>query len=182
MRYTLTRGKVVGIGLVPLLLSLAGIAQSSRAQNASPIDVDSKQSNFVGPLQMCWRNREGKVPLSDIGISDTDLIRGIRCVAGDFDGNGYVDFGFQGRTTFNNMEVPAFKVLLYFQDTVIFSEVIQGSDVFLYPATDQIGEFGEPMTKTDGLVIWGEGGSTIIYLFEPQSGKFESREYPSEHH
>lgn len=27
-----------------------------------------------------------------------------------------------------------------------------------------------------------EGGNTIVYLFNPQSGKFGRREYPSEHH
>lgn len=182
MRHTLIRGKVIGIGFIALLVFCAGNAHTSDAKNESPIDFDAKQSNFVGPLHICWRNRDGKVPLTEIGILDTDLIRGIRCIVGDFDGNGYVDFAFQGRTTSNNTAVPAFKVLLYLQETIIFTEVIQGADVFLYPATDQVGEFGEPMTKTDGLVIWGEGGNTIVYLFNPESGTFESREYPSEHH
>ena len=179
----MSRGKFIGIALIINLLFLAGPVHSNgAARNESPIHFDTKQSNFIGQFHICWRNEDGKVPLTDIGISDADLIRGLRCVVGDFDGNGYVDFGFQGRTQSNTKAFPEFKVLLYFKDKIILTEIIEGSDLFLYPATDREGEFGEPVTKTDGLVIWGEGGNTIVYLFNPKSGKFERWEYPSEYH
>ncbi len=161
------------VWLIPC--NVQGIKQPT---NESPIEFDVKRSQFVGEFHLCWRAGSGKVPLNDIGISDQEIIRGNPCVVGDFDGNGYLDFGFPGRSR-SNQEV--FKVLFYLKDRIIFTELLQGHGYFLYKATDRKGEFGEPTSKTDGLYIPGEGGSTFVFLFNPKSRKFESSEHASEH-
>ena len=51
-----------------------------------------------------------------------------------------------------------------------------------YPATRDKGEFGEPPSETDGLTIPGEGGSTHIFLFDPETEEFIVSEHGSEHH
>lgn len=149
--------------------------------NDSPILYDTKKSSFVGQFQICWRDRDGKVPLEEIGISDQILITGISCVVGDFDGNGYLDFGFPGKKKLGGKERPVIKVLFYHKEKIILSELIQGAGFMLYPARDKKGEFGEPATKTDGLVIWGEGDSTFVYLFDAKLGRFVRTEHASEH-
>jgi hypothetical protein len=48
----------------------------------------------------------------------------------------------------------------------------------IYPPTKKKGRFGEPATKNPGLVEWGEGDATTIWIYK--DGKFESSDYASE--
>ena len=162
----------------PLAVNTA--AQVAKPQNNSPMHFDTKQSIFLGSIQFCWRNASGRVRLSDIGIYDYGLRRGMSCVVGDFDGNGFLDFGFQGRTSSEARQVKTFRVVFYGEADVIRTVDLRGEGYFLYPATDLEGQFGEPATRVDGLTIPGEGDSTFVYLFDPKTLTFRESEHASE--
>jgi hypothetical protein len=75
-----------------------------------------------------------------------------------------------------------FKVLFFEGTQVIRSELIENlhkDHIEIYGPTKDKGEFGEPPTKVPGLVQWGEGGTTQLYLFDPQSGALKMLEFGS---
>ena len=46
--------------------------------------------------------------------------------------------------------------------------------------TNKKGPFGEPTTELPGLIQYGEGGTTYIYLYNPKTQKLERSSYASE--
>lgn len=124
--------------------------------------------------------------ISDIGLSEKQLQVGQSCIWGDFDGNGSIDIAIWGALTESPGYVGTriFKVLFFEEGQIIKSQIIENTNkdtLLLYPKTNKIGEFGEPTTKLDGLVQWGEGDLTYIYLYDRSSGKLQRHEFPSEH-
>jgi hypothetical protein len=43
-----------------------------------------------------------------------------------------------------------------------------------------VGPYGEPANKLDGIIQQGEGGDTVIYLFNSETGRLERNVYASE--
>ena len=140
--------------LVLLPLNVHGM---SSYKNESPIAFDTKPSVFYGNIQFCWKNGSGAVPLKDIGISIYDIIRGISCIVGDFDGNGFADFAFAGKMEIDGIDKSYLKVLFYEKGKMSRSILLPGDGYFLYRATKSIGIFGEPASKTDGLFCQVKG-------------------------
>ena len=169
--------------LASLLISFTiNVYAGNNYINDSPIVFDTKESVFYGNIQFCWRNRDGSVPLNDIGIDDHDILKGLSCIVGDYDGNGYVDFAFEGKKTIDRKVISYLKVLFYEKKKVIREILLPGGYFFLYPATDKKGSFGEPASKNDGFEIPGEGGTTRVYLFDPTTEQFNISEHASENH
>lgn len=167
---------------VASLAELAAIAHSPPqvAMNESPIRFETFESVF-GRYQFCWKDDWGSAPLRGFGMYEWDLVRGVPCVAADFDGNGSLDFALQGFGTGVRPE-RVLRVLFYERDEVVRTLDIPGAGFELYLARPEEGEFGEPASKLDGLVRWGEGGSTFVWLFHAETGSFERSEHGSEHH
>jgi len=119
---------------------------------------------------------------------------GVHCVVEDFDGNGSLDIvlwspfdrdAFVAAQTIPERYAlePDFKIFFFDKSKVIGTQVISkhGYDyIDVYWPTDKEGEFGEPTTKLPGLIQYGEGGDTTIYLYNARSKKMESSTYASE--
>ena len=179
----MSRLSVVCLLTLSSSLILGGVAHGAGRENQSPIFFDTKESIFLGSIQFCWRNRGGVRPsLGDIGILDYYLVRGRSCVVGDFDGNGFLDFAFQGHKRSDEEQIPTLRVLFYRGSDIIRIIDIPGFAFLLYPATDSEGQFGEPKTDFDGLTISGEGGTTSVYLFDLTTQTFRESRHASEHH
>ncbi len=169
---------------LPILLAFVtvNVCGEDSYKNSSPIDFETITSAFYGNIHFCWRNRSGRVPLNDIGFYDPDIIRGLSCIVGDFDGNGFADFAFQGEKLVDGTHRRYLKVLFYEDKKVTREMLLQGDFFFLYPATKEEGEFGEPPSETDGLTIPGEGANTHVFLFDPATETFIESEHGSEYH
>ncbi len=167
----------------PILLALVTVnaCGENNYKNSSPIEFETIASAFYGNIHFCWRNRSGRVPLDDIGFYDHDIIRGLSCIVGDYDGNGFADFAFQGEKSVDGIRNTYLKVLFYEDKKLIREVLLLGDLFFLYHATKEEGEFGEPPSKTDGLTTGGEGDNTHVFLFDPETEKFIESEHGSEH-
>ncbi len=99
---------------------------------------------------------------------------------GDYDGNGFADFAFQGEKLVDGTHRNYLKVLFYEDKKVTREMLLQGDFFFLYPATKEEGEFGEPPSETDGLMIPGEGDNTHVFLFDSETETFIESEHASE--
>lgn len=124
--------------------------------------------------------------LDQIKITNEEFVEGIQCARGDYDGNGHSDYAL-----FSNIQnirgtisrESGFLIVLYQNGKIINSYVIRDTDVILlvtYKAGREKGVFGEPSTKIDGLIEWGEGGTTKLFLLDKEKNIFVRSEYASE--
>ncbi len=126
---------------------------------------------------------EGTVPasagLATIGRSAEGLRSGVPCVPGDFDGNGTTDYAIPG-TGYDCIRPVDVRVLFTRRGGGLARAVDLGpiACIHLYLAREEVGEFGEPVSDRDGLVQWGEGGDTDVYLWDED--RFVRRSYASD--
>ena len=124
------------------------------------------------------------VALGAISKTAADLENGIACLSADFDGNGRVDYALLSNSWVDDKpSTQTTDVLVVLAQAYGLARTIhlRGVSLFsfeLYPARKRPGHFGEPATSTPGLVSWGEGGSTFIWLF--RDGALTVSEHPSE--
>lgn len=137
--------------------------------------------------QKCHGTIGNNAKLKDIGITKSEIKNGINCVAGDFDGNGYLDFLLFGKYIDLPPVIPHpenYLAVLYNKKEIINQLIVKHpklSHPFLYKARDIKGEFGEPASKTDGFIEPGEGGTTVIFLYNKKTKKFDISEHASEY-
>ena len=153
-------------------------AVDSSPENLSPIRFES----VFGSFQFCWRADWEPVPLRGSALYEWDLVRGTSCIVADFDGNGYLDFALQGGGLPKIRPARQLRIVFYERREPVRYLDIPGAGFELYPARPEEGEFGEPASTLDGLVKWGEGGSTFIWLFDADTGTFARSEHASENH
>ena len=124
------------------------------------------------------------VTLAAISKTAADLENGIACLSADFDGNGRVDYVLLSNSWVDDKpstQTTDVLVVLAQAYGLARNVHLRGVSLFsfeLYPARKRAGHFGEPATSTPGLVSWGEGGSTFIWLF--RDGALTVSEHPSE--
>jgi antitoxin component YwqK of YwqJK toxin-antitoxin module len=97
------------------------------------------------------------------------------CLKADLDGNGYTDeiltsSEFEGKTLVRFNE----------RGKVMKEVLIPAVGLEVYSARSNEGQFGEPATPRDGLVVWGNGAKTKLYLYDFESESFELTEYSSD--
>lgn len=106
--------------------------------------------------------------LEEIGV---DLVAlktvGWPCVRGDFDQDGEPDYAFPGKGYSCNGAVPV-RVLFTKGGTVRDVSTLprQVSCLQRYGVRSEPGPNGTPPTTRQGLVDWGEGNATWVYLFD----------------
>ena len=135
---------------------------------------------------LCKGSIEDQALLAKAGVSAKELAAGVTpCIAGDFDGNGYLDFVLFGPSIQIGNYLPrpdGFLVVRYKNEQIIAKDIIKDESLVspeLYPATKKKGKFGEPATERDGFVEWGEGGTTELYLYNLKTRQFERTQYIS---
>jgi len=148
-------GALLGIKAVPI----------TRFPPSYGVHVPLGASVCKGPLPI-------NVPLVAISKNAVDLEHGIACLSADFDGNGLSDYALLSDSWADDKSATATTdVLLVLAQpgdaarTIHLDMQIALFSFQLYPASKSMGHFGEPATSTPGLVSWGEGGSTLIWLF-----------------
>lgn len=128
-----------------------------------------------------WGECSGEISnptlLYEVGITSDILAKGVKCIAGDFDGNGYLDFSLYSQSA------DEYLVLMFEKDKLIYSEKISLSR----GAMLKVGEnnyyqglvlyrhrrIGIYPSKTDGLVRWGQGDATTLYMFDREIKRFK---------
>jgi len=173
---TLILSGALVVNLVPIGLQAAGLTNESAISFKNAPDL---------PGSFTCQGKVNDDILKELEISRNELERGISCVVGDFDGNGYADFLLFGRI----MKSPRYSdrpavvsAVFYEGPRVLRHQVIIDSHLVhpvLYPATQKKGRYGEPISKMDGFVEWGEGGTTTVYLYNLRKRKFEKTEHIS---
>lgn len=141
-----------------------------------------RQRKASGPLNIVIEHpHESSEPDTCYGIApkelaeqQSELAYGAACAHGDFDGNGTEDVAINVQDS----EASFSAVYLLDPSKILAYHRLPGS-LWLY-RSDEPGLFGEPATKTDGLVEWGEGGTTRVYLYDPAAKSFKKSEHASE--
>ncbi len=186
-------------GLIALPISLLiltfvlGVQKTAYgSSNKAPVN----ESDIHHQDGQCKSLNPDKFHLEDIGLTRHEIENNhVRCVMADFDGNGYYDFAFWGAFDEDAFWSAApdsdarfelerlFKVIFFEKDKITGTQIIKNharDHLFLYEPADKEGSFGEPKTELPGLVQWGEGGTTYIYLFDRKTGRLERSSYASE--
>lgn len=105
--------------------------------------------------------------LEEIGV-DLNALKtsGWPCIQGDFDKDGQPDYAFPGKGFSCNQPVPV-RVLFTRDGKVREVQALprEVSCLQLYPPRSKPGRHGVPKTTRQGLVDWGEGNATWVYLY-----------------
>ena len=161
--------------------------------NISGIKLGSALFSMKG-YGLCRISRDQDYGLQQIGLKHEALISGTICLVEDLDANGYYDFVFTGPFDRDALYAtddmkkrealsPKIMILFFQKEKLIQTQIIanHGYDhIDVYGRRDTKGEFGEPITKVPGLIQYGEGGTTTIYLYNKKTKLMEPSEYSSE--
>ncbi len=171
------------LGLVFLFL----IGSPVIADNAT-VDLTIKEGSS------CTGAIPSTVKLKLINRVNDDLQKGIDCGAGDFDGNGSTDYFLfsssagtkKSKTPKNGVVVQSetWKVLVLLTVGNKLKNTVTINQEFLNlpqlyaknPANEdlkQLKDLGCPISKSvDGIVEWGEGGQTRVFMLDTTKMKF----------
>lgn len=163
--------------------TFAAQPSAPRATRADARKVELSVKSGPGEVLTC----RGRVPaaagLDRVGLSAHEIEQGVKCLRGDFDGKGAAEWllygapGDEGRNfiaLFVDDQGHLLKPVRIFQPGVHY--------VWLYHAGTTYGQFGEPALDVDGLVQWGEGGTTYILVYDEEKKSFTTFGYASEWH
>jgi len=180
-----------------IILTLLFYIQSFAGQNELNPNIKNEStlqlfsaSGIVGASICKGKLDTNVVSFRNTGISSEDLLNGVLCTAGDFDGNGYLDFTiwFNKNTsdTITKSYDPDYKnylVLFFFKDSVVYSKIIEtevtGSLLVHFPPRIKQGENGEPVSINDALWEIGETNGYddvskgIVFIYNSKQGIFE---------
>lgn len=171
---------------VPLLFA-CGVSKAQQGLvNATGVHYQEAASSSVYEQRRCLGAlTTGLDELASMGITNAHFEQGWACVLADLDGNGFVDLAIPGprfQTVVDGVIQTDIVRVLLFKKGGLFqvSDLPRPlSDLLIYSRREKQGEFGEPASARDGLVQWGEGGKTFVFLFE--AGEFRMSEVSSEH-
>lgn len=156
----------------------AGYLSWKIAKNRSGITVNHHRP---GERQSCRGSISSKVRLSEIGISPQELKTGLVCVAGDFDGDGYLDFLFYGKVTHRKNSDSYYKkfLIVFFNKNNIVRQIpfeFEKRLIWpaLYEATNKTSRQGHPASKTDSFFDPGEGAADWVFIFDKKTNTFKA--------
>ena len=170
--------------LLPLV-ALGGTEETPRTEPKQPqVKFTYKESgcNPVKELKCLCVGDPGPVAaaLEEIGLERSVVqTSGSPCIKGDFDQDGEPDYAFPGKGFSCNGSVPV-RVIFTRGGQVREVQALprQVSCLQLYPPRRKPGPYGVPATARQGLVDWGEGNATWVYLFDGK--KWHATSHPSE--
>jgi hypothetical protein len=176
--------KIIVLGIGALLVAASTYSKGPSRTDSSGLTYRAEE--YRTPI--CSGKLNEPRLLTQIAVTEKEFEEGIQCARGDYDGNGYLDF-----VLFSPIEIvkqtiyrkAGFTVVFFGKDGIAGSHHITDrtlTQLETYGAGGGPGEFGEPSTKVDGLVEWGEGGSTRLLLFDNEKKAFVQTEYASENH
>ncbi len=158
-----------------LTLAVVGFAcaqESGQRANMSQVTVTFDGQDPLRPT--CAGTIDGKkAGLDEIGIKPEDLAKGIICIPGDFDGNGYLDFAFFGTVAGEKVA----KVVFFKEKKAIRGVVLKAPGLQFYPAREKAGKHGEPATDRDALASPGADGVVTLYMYDADAKAWKELKY-----
>lgn len=127
------------------------------------------------PSHVCYGAVPRDVGLEQIGLSSEQLRKGAECVAGDFDGNGSIDFALyqeEGQHS-NVLFYVAAKVVFFDGKRVIRVSTLKDPPTNLWRKGSD-GPCFRNSSKTDGLMVYGNGELDRTLLFNSISGEWKA--------
>lgn len=164
------------LGLLPLV-ALGGAPEKARTEPKAeskppPVKFTYKESgcDAVKERQCVCVGDPGTAAaaLEEIGLPQSEIqTNGVPCIKGDFDKDGEPDYAFPGKGFSCNRSVPV-RVIFTRGGQVREVQALprEVSCLQLYPPRRKPGRYGVPATARQGLVDWGEGNATWVYLFD----------------
>ncbi len=179
--------KLACIMFASLIFQIDFIQAATLDDSGINVSQDIPQSDYPGN-GMCSGMLKDISKLTDVGLTAKDLLEGVPCIAGDFDGNGYLDFvlvkrikDISGNPTNDDLKM---EFLLFKGSHIVISQIVEekmGLGGFTFePASDVIQGCDTSIRKTDGIVRDGAGEETVVYFYNSKTMKMERSEYPSE--
>jgi hypothetical protein len=78
------------------------------------------------------------------------------------------------------VKLTIFAALVLIEWAIIKEVIIPEPMLEVYSARSREGQFGEPATPRDGLVVWGKGKQTRVYLYDFDKEEFDKTSYQSD--
>jgi antitoxin component YwqK of YwqJK toxin-antitoxin module len=97
------------------------------------------------------------------------------CITLDLDGNGHADYVMKDPSRPDRCKIYMMRGNMVLQEMMLLEPTLE-----LYTARFQEGQFGEPITPRDGLVAWGKGSNTRVYLYDFDRKIFFKSEHASD--
>ncbi len=155
-------------GAILLVLILGVTSGAGRKSDASsPESEVSKGSNKIRLKDpqcvpgdcICYGSPIPELRLNETGPRLEELQEGVRCIAADFDGNGFADFALPGSEGIVNVSMN--------NDGGFFraERIDAGGVLELYSPRDSVGEHGEPVSKYHGLMVRWVGQNHAVFIW-----------------
>lgn len=130
---------------------------------------------------ICKGGFPNDVNYAPLAYEKQNFEKGIDCVVGDFDGNGYTDFALNGRTS------KIILVLFFEKNKLIRNELIKSkltSPASYYAASSKMGPCGESASSLPGLFqmatdrynMW-TAAEGQIYFYNPATQKMQAKSF-----
>lgn len=180
--------KIVLSILLVAFLPLATATANQRPKNLSFIHYTPGKADTDVTLPGRCSGTVGKeAKLEEVGLTSEMLKVGVQCVAGDFDGNGYLDFALYGSKVSKLKYLERdYRIIFFDHAQVIFISQIRNMgdyggepDVLMLYRKDYDLSDRCPKSKREGLISWGHGEFNIIYLFDTKKKVFTKFSCPS---
>ena len=155
-----------GTFLLVLILGVASGADIKPDARSADSEV-AKESNKIKLKEpqcvpgecICYGSPNPELRLNETGPSPEEMQEGVRCIAADFDGNGFIDFALPGSEGIVNVSMNNGNG--FFQA----ARIDAGGLLELYAPRESVGEHGEPKTKYHGLMVRWVGQNHAVFLW-----------------
>jgi hypothetical protein len=161
-------------GALLALFSL-GTAHSG-SMNSSDLHVSEKKFNDFPTNHICSGSVPANVDLASIHLTPEDLKKGVSCLVGDFDGNGFIDFMlYGGRTAKENQH----GLILFFKGaSVLRTQVIDAVDLLaIFEESDKERANYPKYKGIPGLIWHAEGDGADVYFYDKKTSLFKKVPY-----
>lgn len=149
--------------MLALVAMFAAGSAGAQGQPPSGHLLKVKEPRCVPGECICRGRADVRARLNENGPTPSDLRRGVRCIAADFDGNGAVDYALPGAEGLAT-------VILSTRGSGFLRAITldAGGIIHLYPPRATPGPDGEPATKLPGLFVSSVGQSHVAFLWDGQ--------------
>ncbi|MGH2506732.1 MAG: hypothetical protein ACRESI_02030 [Gammaproteobacteria bacterium] len=164
-----------------ILVIIVGCPGNSRAEKAvvnqsglvyRPNDIKGVAADYH-PSHICSGTLHQDVGLKQIKLSTVLLQEGVECVAGDFDGNGFLDFALYQPPSSPSVLNYAIAYVIFFDGPRIqMVSILTHPPAHLWPAGTQ-GVCFRHANKTDALSQEGGGERDRTATFDQTTGKWK---------
>jgi hypothetical protein len=166
--------------LFPFILATLAqtICFAAEVKNESKIQLSA--GNPYGPPEfraasICKGEVQDNIDLKSVELSREDLKKGVPCVTGDFDRNGYLDVMLYGNV--RKADQRRYSLIIYFKKSVVLrTQVIEGT-IGLFGNNDSEREKYPKFKNVSGLIKYAEGDRGVVFFFNQKEGIFKEVPY-----